>query len=170
MSTFHVIEPDSISDWIWDNKYRLKDADGVPVDRTIDDTWRRVATAVSAAEDTQTERDLFAAAAFEAMRDFEFLPAGRIIAGAGAGRDVTMVNCFVMGTIHDSMAGIMDSLKDAALTLRSGGGVGMDFSTLRPKDRVSGLSALAPAAPSVSWRCGVRCARRSCRPARAVAR
>ena len=74
--------------------------------------------------------------------DFRFLPAGRIVAGAGTKRSVTLFNCFVMGTIDDSMRGIFDGLKEAALTLQQGGGIGHDFSTLRPKGApVKGVGA-----------------------------
>lgn len=132
-SQFQVIEPGSISEWVWDSKYRLKQQDGTPIDKTVDDTFKRVATAIAAAETNGEARDHWGARFYDAMKDFEFLPAGRILAGAGSDRDVTLCNCFVMGTIPDSMQGIMQSLSETAITLRSGGGVGMDFSTLRPK-------------------------------------
>lgn len=132
-STFQVIEPGSISEWIWESKYRLKSADGQPIDKTVDDTFRRVATAIAGAERTDADRLFWYDRFYNAIHDFEFLPAGRILAGAGADRAVTLCNCFVMGTIPDSMTGIMQALSDAAMTMRAGGGVGMDFSTLRPK-------------------------------------
>ena len=76
------------------------------------------------------------------MKDHKFLPAGRILAGAGTGRSVTLFNCFVMGTIPDSMDGIFSALREAALTLQQGGGIGYDFSTLRPKGApVNGVGA-----------------------------
>ncbi|MBF0251753.1 MAG: adenosylcobalamin-dependent ribonucleoside-diphosphate reductase [Alphaproteobacteria bacterium] len=119
-----------ISQHIWDMKYRLKGADGRPVDKSIEDTWRRVAGALAARED---DAGLWEDRFFEAMTDFKFLPAGRIVAGAGVERNVTLFNCFVMGDIPDSMDGIFESLKEAALTMQQGGGIGYDFSTLRPK-------------------------------------
>jgi len=122
----------AISQHIWDMKYRLKDAAGGAVDKTIDDTWRRVAAALAEAE-APGERAAWARRFHDALSEFEFLPAGRIIAGAGTGRDVTLFNCFVMGTIPDDMAGIFEHLKEAALTMQKGGGIGYDFSTLRPK-------------------------------------
>ena len=67
------------------------------------------------------------------MADFAFLPAGRILAGAGTGRAVTLFNCFVMGRIEDDLGSIFDNVKEAALTMQQGGGIGHDFSTLRPK-------------------------------------
>jgi len=129
----------SISQQIWDMKYRLKTADGQSVDNTLADTWRRVARALAAPEDdAKTWEENF----FEALEDFRFLPAGRVVSGAGSGRNVTLFNCFVMGDVPDDMAGIFDNLKEAALTLQQGGGIGCDFSTLRPKgDLVKGVGA-----------------------------
>jgi ribonucleoside-diphosphate reductase alpha chain len=119
-----------ISQQIWDMKYRLKGPDGQPVDKTIADSWRRVAATLAAVEkDPAAWEPRF----FEALDDFRFLPAGRILSGAGSGRNVTLFNCFVMGDIPDDMSGIFDSLREAALTMQQGGGIGYDFSTLRPK-------------------------------------
>src|SRR5271167_3243013 len=120
----------SISQQIWDMKYRLKAPSGEPLDKTIEDTWRRVAIALAA-----TERDPapWAERFYKAMTDFQFLPAGRVVAGAGSGRSVTLFNCFVMGTIPDDMSGIFENLREAALTMQQGGGIGHDFSTLRPQ-------------------------------------
>ena len=100
----------SISQQIWDMKYRLKGSSGEPVDKTIEDTWRRVATALAA-----PERDpaLWAERFYAAISDFRFLPAGRVVAGAGSGRLVTLFNCFVMGTIPDDMGGIFAHLREA---------------------------------------------------------
>ncbi len=116
---------------IWDAKYRLKTANGEPIDRTLEDTWRRVARAgasVETDEGRQTWSDTF----FDVMRELVFLPAGRIIAGAGSGRDVTLFNCFVMGQIEDDLGSIFEHVKEAALTMQRGGGIGHDFSPLRP--------------------------------------
>ncbi|MGC9420912.1 MAG: ribonucleotide reductase N-terminal alpha domain-containing protein, partial [Rhodovulum sp.] len=119
-----------IAEQIWDMKYRLKKADGSPEDLTVEDTWRRIARALAEAEqDKAAWEEKF----YTALEDFRFLPAGRITAGAGTGRAVTLFNCFVMGTIPDSMAGIFDMLKEAALTMQQGGGIGYDFSTIRPR-------------------------------------
>ena len=131
----------TISDQIWDMKYRMKEADGTPLDGTVEDTWRRVAGALAAAEEP-AQRERYEAEFYEALSDYKFLPAGRITAGAGTGRAVTLFNCFVMGTIPDSMSGIFDMLKEAALTMQQGGGIGYDFSTLRPKGAlVEGVAA-----------------------------
>jgi len=119
-----------IATFIWQQKYRLRQADGTPVDREIVDTWRRVANALA-----QPEADpaLWAERFMAAMDGFQFIPAGRIIAGAGSGRRVTLFNCFVMGEIEDDLGSIFANLREAALTMQQGGGIGYDFSTLRPK-------------------------------------
>ena len=128
-----------ISETIWDMKYRLKAADGTVIDDDVAATWDRVATALAAPE---ADPDAWAPVFRSALEDFRFLPAGRILAGAGTGRSVTLFNCFVMGTIPDSMAGIFDALKEAALTMQQGGGIGYDFSTLRPRGApVQGVAA-----------------------------
>jgi len=128
-----------IAEQIWDMKYRLKDASGAALDGTVEDTWRRIARALAAVEaDPAHWEDRF----YAALEDFKYLPAGRITAGAGTGRSVTMFNCFVMGTIPDNMAGIFQMLKEAALTMQQGGGIGYDFSTIRPRGaEVKGVAA-----------------------------
>ena len=128
-----------ISMQIWDMKYRLKAADGAPLDATIEESWRRVARALAAPEaDPAAWEPRF----YDALTDFRFLPAGRILAGAGARRSVTLFNCFVMGAVPDDMTGIFEHLKEAALTMQQGGGIGYDFSTLRPKGApVKGVGA-----------------------------
>ncbi len=119
-----------IATFIWEQKYRLRQTDGTPVDRTIADTWRRVASALAQPEaDPAMWADRFMAA----MTDFRFIPAGRIVAGAGSGRRVTLFNCFVMGDIEDDLGSIFANLREAALTMQQGGGIGYDFSSLRPK-------------------------------------
>src|SRR5579883_802975 len=130
-----------ISRQIWDMKYRFKAADGTPVDRALSDSWARVAASLAMAEAPE-DRVALAESFAHALNDYKFLPAGRILAGAGTARNVTLFNCFVMGTIPDSMDGIFSALKEAALTLQQGGGIGYDFSTLRPKGAaVAGVGA-----------------------------
>ena len=128
-----------IAEQIWDMKYRFKEADGTPLDGTVEDTWRRIARALAEveADPAHWEQEFYAA-----LEDFKYLPAGRITAGAGTGRSVTLFNCFVMGTIPDNMGGIFDGLKEAALTMQQGGGIGYDFSTIRPRGaEVKGVAA-----------------------------
>jgi len=128
-----------IAEQIWDMKYRLKGRDGKVMDESVEDTWRRIARALAKGDDDPKARE---GEFYNALQDFKFLPAGRITAGAGTGRAVTLFNCFVMGTIPDDMGGIFDMLKEAALTMQQGGGIGYDFSTIRPKGAdVKGVSA-----------------------------
>ena len=131
--------PMAISQQIWDMKYRLKDQNGTFLEQTVQDTWRRIAKALS---EVETEPKKWETIFYNALTDFKFLPAGRITAGSGTERNVTLFNCFVMGVIPDSMSGIFDMLKEAALTMQQGGGIGYDFSTIRPKGSlVKGIAA-----------------------------
>ena len=128
-----------IAEQIWDMKYRFKHADGTPIDGTIEDTWRRIARALA---EVEADPALWEERFYAALEGFKYLPAGRITAGAGTGRAVTLFNCFVMGTIPDSMAGIFEALKEAALTMQQGGGIGYDFSPIRPRGaEVKGVAA-----------------------------
>ncbi len=119
-----------ISRHIWDSKYRFRDGNQMH-DQTVDDSWRRIARSLASVEKSDWSR--WENRFYDVLKDFKFLPGGRIQAGAGTGRRVTLFNCFVMGTIEDSMDGIFDGLKEGALTMQQGGGVGYDFSTLRPR-------------------------------------
>ena len=95
--------------------------------------WLPVETAAGAAGSSHSTR---------LCEDFRFLPAGRILSGAGTDRRVTLFNCFVMGDIADDLGSIFDHLREAALTMQQGGGIGYDFSTLRPKGApVKGVGA-----------------------------
>jgi ribonucleoside-diphosphate reductase alpha chain len=120
----------ALAEEIWSSKYRFSPPTGKG-DADYDATVARVAAAVAEAEKPASRkkwRDAFV----DALTDFKFLPAGRILAGAGTGRTVTLFNCFVMGTIPDNLSGIFEHIREAALTMQQGGGVGMDFSTIRP--------------------------------------
>jgi ribonucleoside-diphosphate reductase alpha chain len=130
MASEHTEIP-PISRFIWDAKYRLKAADGTALEAGIEETWARLAAAGASVEKARG-RKAWTKRFLDALTDFQFLPAGRIIAGAGTSRDVTLFNCFVMGPIADDLASIFDNVKEAALTMQKGGGIGHDFSTLRP--------------------------------------
>ena len=132
----------SVSELIWDSRYRYREGDDV-LDHCLTDSWRRVARAAASIEnaDQADWEERF----YHLLFDFHFLPAGRILAGAGTGHEVTLFNCFVMGSIDDSMEGIFEGLKEGAITMQQGGGVGYDFSTLRPQGstawRVGGIAS-----------------------------
>lgn len=128
-----------ISNKIWRDKYQYKSHDGVEYDKTVEHTWRRVAKALSQPE---TERVTWEREFYSAMEGFKFVPAGRILSGAGTGRNVTLMNCYVMGDIKDDMRDIFDSLTESALTMQQGGGIGNCYSTLRPEGaHVKGVDA-----------------------------
>jgi len=122
------MEMTPLSEHIWKSKYRYTHGPTVS-DKDICDTWRRVAGAVAAIEN---QPDVWQPAFYEILAGYRFLPGGRILASAGTSKRVTLFNCFVMGPILDSMDSIFDSLKETALTMQHGGGIGCDFSTLRP--------------------------------------
>lgn len=130
-----------IADQIWQMKYRFSGSDMLPADETVEATWTRIAQALAEAE-APADQPRWETEFKQALEGFQFLPAGRVIAGAGTGRSVTLFNCFVMGDVPDDMAGIFEALKEAALTMQQGGGIGYDFSTLRPKGaEVKGVGA-----------------------------
>jgi ribonucleoside-diphosphate reductase alpha chain len=140
-----------ISRHIWDTKYRFRE-DGTPRDADVTDTWRRIAHALAAVE--PADRGGWEQRFYEALEDFRFLPGGRVQAGAGTGRRVTLFNCFVMGPVRDSVDGIFTALKEGALTMQQGGGVGYDFSTLRPRGataRSAGTVASGPVSFMRIW-------------------
>ena len=130
------IEPamPAISQEIWSRKYRFAGGKGHAADASVSDTFWRVARAAASVEKGgKRGQEKWARTFYDAMADFGFLPGGRILAGAGTARDVTLFNCFVLGTIPDDLGGIFEGVKEAALTMQAGGGIGHDFSTLRPK-------------------------------------
>jgi ribonucleoside-diphosphate reductase alpha chain len=132
----------ALAEEIWTAKYRFRPGDGSG-DSNFAETAARVAKALAGVE--APARRVFWEERFrDAVESLRFIPAGRVLAGAGTERSVTLFNCFVMGTIPDSLDGIFEHLKDAALTMQQGGGVGMDFSTIRPSGAlVKGVAAEA---------------------------
>lgn len=125
---------------IWSEKYRFsgtrrgddgQDLEDRPADHDLNATWRRVALAAASAEADDSARVKWADAFEAVMADLAFLPGGRILAGAGTGRRVTLFNCFVLGAIPDDLGGIFEANREAALTMQQGGGIGHDFSTDR---------------------------------------
>lgn len=144
-----VVKPDpsfpaEIARLVWEAKYRWHEGAG-HLESRIEQTWERVAHALAAAE--PREREQWADRFYAALADFRFLPGGRVLAGAGTGRRVTLFNCFVMGRIEDSLEGISQALKEGALTMQQGGGVGYDFSTLRPAGSAASDAAQTASGP-----------------------
>jgi ribonucleoside-diphosphate reductase alpha chain len=110
---------------VWETRYRAGKAEA-----SVQATWRRIKHALGQAE--LSNRIEWEQRFLDILQDFQFLPGGRIQVGAGTDRDVTLFNCFVMGTIEDSIPGIFRALEEGAVTMQRGGGVGYDFSTIRP--------------------------------------
>ena len=130
-----------ISHEIWDSKYRLKDANGNSIDRTLDDTFERVAGALANVEEKPDE---WYEPFLWALKNGA-VPAGRIMSNAGAQDHkpgTSLINCIVSDTIPDSMEGILAKLAEAGLSLKAGCGIGYEFSTLRPK----GAKVMGPGA------------------------
>ena len=123
-----LVQP--ISDMVWRDKYRFVESDGSSRELTPADTHARICAGIYAADPA---RAVEMPKALAAMTALEWCPGGRIHAGAGTGRAVTLINCFVNAKVDDSMAGIMAANTRAALTMQQGGGIGTDFSPIRPR-------------------------------------
>jgi ribonucleoside-diphosphate reductase alpha chain len=148
------IEP--ISSMIWDLKYRYRQGEQA-IDQNMHETWQRTAKAAASVE---TDKARWEQIFLDVLTDFRFLPGGRILAGAGTTHQVTLFNCFVMNIAEDSMTGIFQALTEGALTLQQGGGVGYDFSVLRPYGDLAkrtGIPASGPVSFMRIWdtTCGV---------------
>jgi ribonucleoside-diphosphate reductase alpha chain len=133
---------------VWETRYHA----GGAAEASVAATWRRVAHALAAVE--PDGRDGWERRFLDILQDFQFLPGGRIQAGAGTARKVTLFNCFVMGTIEDSIPGIFRALQEGAVTMQRGGGVGYDFSTIRPHGahgRTAGTIASGPVSFMDVW-------------------
>ncbi|MDH7475989.1 MAG: adenosylcobalamin-dependent ribonucleoside-diphosphate reductase [Microgenomates group bacterium] len=126
------------------DRYALKDKAGQPIEKTPEEMWQRVARAVAQKEKPKQQKQ-WQKNFFWAMKDFKYVPGGRILAGAGAGYLVTFYNCFVLPSPKDSRQGILDSLKQMVEIMARGGGVGLNFSSLRPRGarvkKVNGFSS-----------------------------
>lgn len=136
------LQPASVD--IWDKKYRLKDKQGHALDKSIDDTFKRVAKSCSDVEATPELKKEWYEKFLWALRHGA-IPAGRITSNAGAEAykpATSTINCTVSGIVQDSMDGILKKAHEAGLTLKAGCGIGYEFSTLRPRGAyVSGAGA-----------------------------
>ena len=140
-----------ISKYIWESKYQYRGKEYI-YDATIEDTWQRVASTLAKVD--SNKRSFWQQQYLDVLEDFKFIPGGRILAGIGTRHRVTLFNCFVMGVINDSIESIFENLKEAALTMQQGGGVGYDFSTIRPQGhsaRTTGSIASGPVSFMHIW-------------------
>lgn len=128
---------------VWDTTYRASN------EKTIKDTWKRVASAIAAVETTDKQKE-WETKFFELLKDFKFIPGGRILANAGRSVNATLINCFVSPRPDrdiDSLEGIMKILTDQAKTLKSEGGWGLNFSFIRPRGSyIKGIGVRTPGA------------------------
>ncbi len=129
----HVTKLDGIRQKVFMDRYSLKDASGNPLEFYPEHLWARVARGIAAIETTEEKRAEWEKKFFDALTDFQFVPGGRILAGAGSGHQVTYYNCFVIPSPEDSRHGILDNLKIMTEIMARGGGVGINLSTLRPR-------------------------------------
>lgn len=137
-----INDVNDISYQVWNTKYRYKDKEGKPIDETIEDTWRRVANACASKE---ADKEQWSKKFYSILEDFKFIPAGRILSNAGTNRkNTTYMNCYTLPDIEDDTEKIFESVRDGALTMRQGGGIGVNFSQIRPKGAwVKGVEAKA---------------------------
>ncbi len=143
-------ELDGVRQKVFMDRYSLKDAKGDPVETTPEEMWQRVAAGIAHMEKTPELRKLWGQRFYEAMEGFKFVPAGRILSGAGTGYEVTFFNCYVIPSPKDSRGGIMENITHTVEIQARGGGVGINLSSLRPNGarvrKVNGKSS-----GPVSW-------------------
>jgi ribonucleoside-diphosphate reductase alpha chain len=134
-----------ISEKVFLDRYSLKDKQGKPTEKKPDDMWKRIAKAVASQETTPEAKKKWEKEFNQAMKDFKYVPGGRILAGAGTGYDVTFYNCFVIPSPKDARGGILETLKQMVEIMARGGGVGINLSSLRPRGsrvkKVNGFSS-----------------------------
>ncbi len=133
-----------ISEKVFTDRYSLKDKKGQPIEKSPLEMWKRIARAVSQNEHKEIQKK-WEKEFFLAMKDFKYIPGGRILAGAGTGFEVTFYNCFVIPSPRDSRGGILETLKRMVEIMARGGGVGINLSSLRPRGsrvkKVNGFSS-----------------------------
>src|SRR5579871_3622377 len=129
----HMTKLDGIRQKVFMDRYSLKDPQGQPLEHYPEQLWARVARGIAAVEQTEEQQKYWEQRFYEALSDFQFVPGGRILAGAGSGHQVTFYNCYVIPSPDDSRQGILDNLKLMTEIMARGGGVGINLSTLRPR-------------------------------------
>jgi ribonucleoside-diphosphate reductase alpha chain len=140
--TVEFFEGDELRVRVFLDKYALRDLDGQIVERTPLEMWKRVAREISSVEATDEKRKEWREKFYWLLKDFKFIPGGRIMFGAGQPRRATLLNCYVIPIKEDSIEGIFEWCKEAARTYSFGGGVGTDISVLRPKGSPVNNSAI----------------------------
>lgn len=117
-----------VSEFIWNKKYRGKD------DKDLESYWMRIAKVLTRGE---KNKEVWEKRFYNLLEDFKFLPGGRIQAGTDPHKkNVTLFNCFAASRIDDSIEGILQVAKESAITQKMGGGIGFNFSTIRPRGEI----------------------------------
>jgi ribonucleoside-diphosphate reductase alpha chain len=140
--TIDAFGGDELRARVFFEKYALRDKNGKIVEHTPQDMWRRVAREMASPEKTKEQRAEWEDKFFWLLSNFQFIPGGRIMFGAGQNRRATLLNCYYMPIKEDSIEGIFEWCKEAARTYSFGGGVGTDISILRPKGAPVNNSAI----------------------------
>ncbi|MEX0621857.1 MAG: adenosylcobalamin-dependent ribonucleoside-diphosphate reductase [Candidatus Woykebacteria bacterium] len=124
---------DGVRAKVFSDRYSLKDPDGAPVEEYPEQMWARVAAGIAQMEKGKKKQEEWTARFYNTLKDFKFVPGGRVLSGAGTAYDVTYYNCFVIPSPHDSRDGIIDNLKIMVDIMSRSGGVGINLSSLRPR-------------------------------------
>ncbi|MDE1845922.1 MAG: adenosylcobalamin-dependent ribonucleoside-diphosphate reductase [Candidatus Micrarchaeota archaeon] len=140
--TLDFFDRDELRARVFYEKYTLRDVNGIKMEKTPPEMWRRVANAMASAEETDETRKEWEAKFYWLLENFKFVPGGRIMFGAGQAKKTTLLNCYVIPVKEDSIEAIFDWCKEAARTYSFGGGVGGDISALRPRGARVNNSAL----------------------------
>ncbi|MDP6756434.1 MAG: ribonucleotide reductase N-terminal alpha domain-containing protein, partial [Patescibacteria group bacterium] len=140
---------DALAKKVFDDRYSLKDTTGKQLEHTPEEMWRRVSRAMAKPEQTTEKKQEWEQKFYSALEDFKFVPAGRILTGAGSDTEMTFYNCYVLPSPEDSRGGILDNVKMLVEILSRGGGGGINLSSLRPRGtHVKGVNGFASGAVS----------------------
>ena len=133
-----------LSEKVFLDRYSLKDKDGKSVEKKPEEMWSRIAKAVSKVE-KKSKQKKWEKEFYSVLKDFKYVPGGRILSGAGTGFAVSFYNCFVIPSPVDSRGGILETLGQMVEIMARGGGVGINLSSLRPRgarvNKVNGFSS-----------------------------
>lgn len=138
-------ELDGLRKTVFMDRYSLKNDEGEPMEHYPEQMWARVARGIAQFEKNKTLQNKWEKKFYNVMKDFKFVPAGRILSGAGTGYEVTFFNCYVIPSPADSRGGIMENITQTVEIQSRAGGVGVNLSTLRPRGarvrKVNGTSS-----------------------------
>src|SRR5699024_10229018 len=142
-----VLEPEEAETGLITRKLDVIDK---PLEVFYEQIAKRNATGLSAVEQTEEKQQFWYEQFYEELANLHFIPAGRVLYGAGSGTDVTYFNCYVMPYVKDSREGISNHRKQVMEIMSRGGGVGTNGSTLRPRNTLA-RGVNGKSSGSVSW-------------------